>query len=605
MAFKLSPRAKNFANRAKEVWRSSHLSIKALPLVAALGLVSFTAPINVGRSPAQVLTQKAAQEMMVDNWARTDRIISRAAAGDLTGKEYADHLNEMDWFDTLAEYNKAKDNWRYSPKLNGRFGTFYYFEPKKSEIRQVNFNFDELGAVTVFKDVFTQKQVAELADVFDSATKRLGTYPKENEYALKGPSLNEGAGLKSFVYSKRFDDPTRTFMAARLFSGEIKNVLSFEELVRIRKIVAETDPGKIDHLCAHYSSLNQSYSKAEKPVGTIAILGLLALGTAIRSRQFLREKKASGLNLRSRAEQLSSDSPYSVLRNSGFGPVYSFFGSLSPEASDVKEWFAEHVAQSAFADSTRRDIRRAQPLKPDELVRYLADCKLQKRKPLLYGFWGGHKESDAKVADEYDDLALKNLRATVDSMVQRGLKPEMRLIFSDLHSMDFNGIPRQDVEKYYASMRSLARKYGFKVVRLSGLYRSREWRSLENEVRPEAEAHAQELLSDDALADSMKESASRHSLFVQSGQKTSDEVVRTYVTERLFEGKMLSRLKGWQGIHWSYADPKTADLLPETPTLFFHSFRRGDSRVPWFTEGKPLEGKPSRRFGFIPARRPA
>src|SRR3989338_9290795 len=100
MAFKLSPSAKAFANRAKEVWRSTHLVIKALPFVGALSLVYFNSPVNVERSRVQTLSQQSAKEMMMDNWARTDPIISKAAAGELSGKEYADHLNQMYWFDT-------------------------------------------------------------------------------------------------------------------------------------------------------------------------------------------------------------------------------------------------------------------------------------------------------------------------------------------------------------------------------------------------------------------------------------------------------------------------------------------------------------------------
>ena len=588
MAFKLSPSAKAFENRAKEVWRSTHLVIKALPFVGALSLVYFNPPVNVSRSPTQIITRETARELLVDNWARTDPIISKAAAGELSGKEYADHLNQMYWFDTHSSYNV--DTWKFTPALNERFGTFYYFDSKKNEIRQVNMNFDQAGAIEAFREVLAPDQVLALADVFSSAAQRLG-WQKEIDYANEGPGLDN---MKGYASSVGLKEPFKAYMASRLFAGDMRNVLSFEELERMRKIMIKTPPEKIEQLVAQYKDLNQNYGKAQKPAATVFLLSLLAFGTVAASKSYLRERKEKGgINLDAALARLKQQgktpSPAEVLREAGVPSVYARIigASRRGEAWDVQKWFADNAAQSGLQESTKRSVRRAQPLKPEELVSYLASCMLSRKKPLLYGFWGGHKETDEGIADSADAAALQNLRELVDSMAQRGLKkPVVRLIFSDVHSAEFNGIPQKRIDAYYQGIRSLARQHGFQVVRLSSLYGRRSWKRLSPQIKDEAEEHAQALLQDGNLRERLLESAGKHSLLVQGGKKTSEAVVEDYVTKRVFEGKMLHRL--WRGVHWSYADPRTSDLLPQHPTLFLYPSERGKSTSPWFARGKQL-----------------
>src|SRR3989344_4286440 len=471
MAFKLSPSAKAFANRAKEVWRSTHLVIKALPCVGALSLVYFNPPVNVERSRVQTLSQQSAKEMMMDNWARTDPIISKAAAGELSGKEYADHLNQMYWFDTLSSYNH--DTWKFTPVLNERFGTFYYFDSKKNEIRQVNMNFNQTGAIEAFKKVLTSEQLDELAGVFSSAVKRLGVEEKEMANVRRGPEPADN--VKGYAFAQGFEDPYKAYMASRLFAGDMRQVLSFKELEQMRKIMVKTSPEKVEKLVVQYKDLNQNYGKAQKPAATVFLLSLLAFGTVAASKSYLRERKEKGgINLDAALARLKQQgktpSPAEVLREAGVPSVYARIigASRRGEAWDVQKWFADNAAQSGFQESTKRSVRRAQPLKPEELVSYLASCMLSRKKPLLYCFWGGHKETDEGIADSADAAALQNLRELVDSMAQRGLKkPVVRLIFSDVHSAEFNGIPQKRIDAYYQGIRSLARQHGFQVVRLS------------------------------------------------------------------------------------------------------------------------------------------
>jgi len=566
----------------------AHLVIKALPFVGALSLVYFNSPVNVERSRVQTLSQQSAKEMMMDNWARTDPIISKAAAGELSGKEYADHLNQMYWFDTHSSYNV--DTWKFTPALNERFGTFYYFDSKKNEIRQVNMNFDQAGAIEAFREVLAPDQVLALADVFSSAAQRLG-WQKEIDYANEGPGLDN---MKGYASSVGLKEPFKAYMASRLFAGDMRNVLSFEELERMRKIMIKTPPEKIEQLVAQYKDLNQNYGKAQKPAATVFLLSLLAFGTVAASKSYLRERKEKGgINLDAALARLKQQgktpSPAEVLREAGVPSVYARIigASRRGEAWDVQKWFADNAAQSGLQESTRRERRRAHPIKPEALVSYLADCMLNRKRPLLYGFWGGHKESESGIADSFDKQAMGNLKSMVDSMTQGGLKrPEVKLIFADAHSRDFNGIPQDEIDRYYRSVHSLARQHGFKVVRLSRLYKTRSWGKYSAQVTRDSKPLADAVLADGESMDVLLKSAAKHSKLVESGAKTPEAVVGAYVRNRIVEGRMLPLL--FNGIHWSYSDPRIPELLPDHPTLFIHSLKRGDSRVPWFVEGAPL-----------------
>lgn len=582
-------RWKKLRSTFKEIRRSTKYTILAVPLVAASAFVQVSAPSK--------------QDVFLGNSTRYIRELNDAAESDrVRFKIKPQKFTLEDWVATLNSATFArKDTF-----------SFYYYRPKSDEIRYVELNKQKADAL--LNDVFSFGQRDKMTSLFSNAFQKFtgGNWAGEPSSLMQLGEKREDWPRLKFVPSRSPSQPDvgwvevsrpgrepltidfGTFMAQKILSGKInvEDLFGDKERGEFREILSQLDVEKLDKITGQYQDLNSQLKLGSRSIATILLLLTAAGNLSLAAKSYLREKRGS-IDLDSALQRLSAKgripSPAEVLIEAGVPRVYSRIlgASRKGPAWDVQKWFADNVANAGLQESTKRDIRRAQPIKPDQLVSYLADCMLNRKTPLLYGFWGGHKESESGVADSCDKTAMGNLKSMVDSMVQRGLKrPDVKLVFSDVHSREFNGISQGRIDRYYKSIRALAKRHGFKVVKLSKLYNSRAWRKASSQVMRESKAPAEAMLSDDELKGVLLESAAKHSELVQSGKKTQDEVVKDYVTKRVFEGRMLPRV--FDGIHWSYSGPKTAELLPDHPTLFVHSMRRGDSRVPWFIQGEQL-----------------
>ncbi|HIH20056.1 TPA: hypothetical protein HA244_02200 [Candidatus Micrarchaeota archaeon] len=393
------------------------------------------------------------------------------------------------------------------------------------------------------------------------------------------------------------------YVAELMLSGKLnpEDFFNEHEKARFREALSQIDSKEFNVLLKKYESVAGRLNLGSRSIATLLLLMVAAGNLSLAAHQFMREKKQKGgVDLDGALKRLTRQgkvpSPAEVLKEAGVPAAYAALLGLSRSGAgwDVKKWFAQNAAESGLKGGTRRDVRRAQPLKPEQLVSYLADCMLKRQRPLLYGFWGGHKENESGFADEHDETALTNLKKTVDAMSQQGLKPpKMKLIFADKHSQDFNGIPSDKTERYYRSISRLAKKHGFELVRLSDLYGDRTWRKFAPQVRVLSDEHAERLLKNPELRRTLSASAQKHSTLIEDGKASVDQVVEKYVRERVFEGFMLSLHPKWQGIHWTYSDPKLNELLPRVPTLFLHSIARSTSASPWFLDAaKPARHSP-------------
>lgn len=582
-------RWKSFRRTLKEIKRSTKYTLLAVPLVAASAFVQVSAPSQ--------------EHLFLSGSKQYVRTINSAADSDrarfhITPKKF-----------TLEDYVTVLNTATFTPKDTF---SFYYYQPKADEIRRVELNKEKADAL--LNEVFSFKQRDGLTRLFSNAFQRFsgGNWAGEPSSLVQIGEKSENWKSLKFVPSRTPSQPDvgwveiarpgqapltidfGTFMAQKILSGkaDAEGLFTDKERGEFREILSQLDVEKLDKITRQYEDLNGHLKLGSRSAATILLLLTAAGNLSLAARSFLREKKGS-LDLDAALKRLSDKgkvpSPAEVLKEAGVPSVYSRIlgASRKGPAWDVQNWFADNVAKAGLEHTTQRSLRRAQPLRPEQFVSYLAGCMLNRKQPVLYGFWGGHKESEEGVADSYDAAALEKLKSMVDSLEQKGLKkPKVKLIFSDVHSRDFNGMPEDRINAYYSGIRALAKQHGFQVVRLSSLYSSRKWRRLAPVITPEAEASARLLLEDESLRARLRGTAVKHSAFIARGEKNPDEVVDSYVTQRVFEGKMLSHVLG--GIHWSYADPKTADLLPQHPTLFLHPVKYGDSRLPWFTQGEPI-----------------
>ncbi|HLC38270.1 MAG TPA: hypothetical protein VJI71_02345, partial [Candidatus Norongarragalinales archaeon] len=232
-------------------------------------------------------------------------------------------------------------------------------------------------------------------------------------------------------------------------------------------------------------------------------------------------------------------------------------------------------------------------------------CYRENQRPLLYGFWGGHKESESGIADQNDHLVMQRLAWLSRRMAQSGLRPpELRIIFADTHAL-LNGVDKKRIEAYYKSLLPLAKKHGLKLVRLSKLEKTRSWKKEAERVDYRSglewvlskrnfetvEAQVQRVLGDPAKRKALEEDARKHSMRFQKGEVDLGKAVEDYVRKRVVEGRVLGRLPNWEGIHFAFAQPTTLGSMMSLKTLFLHPMQQGRPETPWFTPGKPLAKK--------------
>ena len=578
----------------REVRRSALYTLFAIP-VAAVGLASLHSPAPIEETPyLRDVTKVVKNVREAQSWD--------AAKGFLKSgyKPF-----------TLEDYLSGFNN--PALKKDDVF-TFYFYHKPTDEIRFAQINRGK--AKDVVNDLLSAEQREEITDVFLQAVQKIAPevfWHDDPRYERKFVTWSNLAVAQKFAPGSKFVESKvpmsrwgwintpegktldyETVVAQLILSGEFESVLGGNKNAsgEIREALSKIPPEKLDAAVAKYAELTGSVNRTARPLAALGLLLIAAGNLSLAAKSYLREKRG-GIDLDSALARLKQQgktpSPAEVLREAGVPSVYAKIigASRRGEAWDVQKWFADNAVQSGLQESTRRERRRAHPIKPEALVSYLADCMLNRKRPLLYGFWGGHKESESGIADSFDKQAMGNLKSMVDSMTQGGLKrPEVKLIFADAHSRDFNGIPQEEIDRYYRSVHSLARQHGFKVVRLSRLYKTRSWGKYSAQVTRDSKPLADAVLADGESMDVLLKSAAKHSKLVESGAKTPEAVVGAYVRNRIVEGRMLPLL--FNGIHWSYSDPRIPELLPDHPTLFIHSLKRGDSRVPWFVEGAPL-----------------
>lgn len=215
------------------------------------------------------------------------------------------------------------------------------------------------------------------------------------------------------------------------------------------------------------------------------------------------------------------------------------------------EWRARDIVDVLYRGDFNRE--RANLAKKNAFVKDVAhaitDAVEQERPPVINikVFWGGHKESKAGVADEYDEIVLDRLKKIAGSLEKKGVKAGVTLLFSDAHSAWINGVEREQIEKYFNSISNLAGQRGFAVEKLSQIWDFHNPFAKTAGGEPESDriqilkAKARELLQELGAAEKEKLTiaAKRHSRMVKIGKETPEESIRKYYELRHLERELI------------------------------------------------------------------
>jgi len=554
--YELTGRIKN--PKVREAIRSVGPAALTLPLL--LGSLVNLNLARLEKANRPPMTREAAADLLVDNWARTDRYFMDSYYGKSTMGQYLRNLNFPNDCRPLGEVYFSE----LSPDHVIR-------HTEDETATQVVFDFSRPKTLQQLQGIFTPTQRADLRGLMNRVAQRAGSASAQFVSVT-----DEGKPLGS---SSTITEYTTTVV----FSGGAKTELTDVEHGELQQIIAQTPAQRLRQLVEGREIANRRYHVAHKATTVSLLATLLALGVGTASRAFIRKREKEIEKQKTEAlrrGEVPSQSEF--LEEAGVGPVYRLVGSLfSPEVRNISAWLDKHAARLSTRLLTRREIRRSQPFAPEELERRLG---LGRKSPVVfYGFWGGNKESESGLADSFDESALARLAGTVSDLPQKGLKkPIVKLVFADTNAKEINGISEERVSAYLNGIRSLALRHGFRVVTLSSLKKRREWKRLEEVFGWQAKEEAEKLWRNEQFRRGLTSRAEKHSETVKRGEASAEEVGRRYLQMRVLEGMILPHLSALgksRGIHWSY---KAGDHFVRDPTLYLHPYEERHINVlPW------------------------
>jgi len=204
------------------------------------------------------------------------------------------------------------------------------------------------------------------------------------------------------------------------------------------------------------------------------------------------------------------------------------------------------------------------------------------KKPIkLIGLWGAGPKSKPNWADLASCEFLSELNDEVQQVYSPGI--EFTFIFATLHGVH-NGVGKETIESYTKAMEKIFERFGFKFVYLDSLWekygisfekidtifgqKSKNWwNGIEN-------------------AQSIENDAKNRNY------RLSPEIAaQKYYIMRNLEKEMLEKEFG-DSIFHTFSDSKSRNVMPNLPTQYFYSIKRGRSDCPWFvTEEKIIASR--------------
>ncbi len=247
---------------------------------------------------------------------------------------------------------------------------------------------------------------------------------------------------------------------------------------------------------------------------------------------------------------------------------------------------------------TRRKVRKAWPLRAEQLKDHIRTSLEEDGKLTLTTTWLGVKTTRKGIADAADQAALLFLKKNiVDKLKDLGIRCEIKLLFADTNASYLEGYTKEKIDLYWRSLKPMVNFFGFILVPVN----KDLWKNMfkldgneEMSVEEIAEKSGRlalfkkiaplcERVVRDPYFEKMKEQAEKHSLLVKTGKFSAEQIAKRYLYFRAF-ALHLYKEKQPHEIYFSYALPEYQELFTPPPVVYFFSLYRGISDCPWFID---------------------
>jgi asparagine synthase (glutamine-hydrolysing) len=224
------------------------------------------------------------------------------------------------------------------------------------------------------------------------------------------------------------------------------------------------------------------------------------------------------------------------------------------------------LAKEIFESFDTWKFKREQPKTPEKIMENILQ-NIRTKKPITFVMYWGRGEKDVAGSEEIE--AIKYLDEMLSKIRQKYLPGvEITFIFTDTHAK-LNGYSESENDKYFDSVKKLAKKFEIKFLYLGELAKYNEDDLVSKidttEINPE-------------LFETLKNSSQKHC------KKMKDHTVsvKLYFLQNQIEKKEIEK-KFASSIFLTYNGSNLNDILPTgLPIFYMYSIEKGTSIKPWF-----------------------
>lgn len=228
-------------------------------------------------------------------------------------------------------------------------------------------------------------------------------------------------------------------------------------------------------------------------------------------------------------------------------------------------------ALQVYETLRKKKYSRGEPYHKQELRRRLSYFTKNSRPIKLVGFWGVGPKSSSNWADEASCKFLAELDAEVKLNYQPGVA--FTFVFSTLHGTH-NGIDDGVINAYVDDMKGLFAEFGFRYMALEPLWKKYgiSFKKVDQIFSKKAKGWWENIENSGILEEAAKK---------RNRRLDPRTAAQKYYIMRGLEKEMLEK-EFADSIFHTFSDPNFRTVLPEMPTLYFYSWRKGRSDSPWF-----------------------
>ncbi|MEZ4815482.1 MAG: class I adenylate-forming enzyme family protein [Bdellovibrionota bacterium] len=217
----------------------------------------------------------------------------------------------------------------------------------------------------------------------------------------------------------------------------------------------------------------------------------------------------------------------------------------------------------------RYEYRRAHSESLDQVKSLIQKALLKQEKLYFAGFWGVGSRSELKECDFLALNRLDKLICELNEMCGESLFG-VKLILADEHAR-CNRVPDDIAKSYLLKIKNEAIHMGMECLYLSEIWKKYSLSLTEIKLSAEQEKDFIDLKED------LLRQAKKRSFITEDPEVAALRYFTLCCTEKKVIGEFL---KG--NVFFTYSSPHFKKILPEMPTLYFHSIKPGVAERPWF-----------------------